>query len=130
MTVELLGSKLALPDGTPLPFSVAARASGLIFVSGQLGIDANFRLVDGGIDAQTRQCIAHIQRILGTVGASLTDVAKTTVWLTDFSQFIAFNIAYAEAFAGHLPARSTVVAPLALPGALVEIEAIAHDPNA
>ena len=87
-------------------------------------------LIDGGVDAQARQCIAHIQRILASIGASLADIAKTTVRLTDFSQFTAFNIAYSKAFGSHPLARSTVAWPLALPCALVEIEAIARDPIA
>lgn len=130
MCVEILAPKLSLPDGTSLPFSVTTRAIRLIFSPGQLCIDASFRLIDGGVDAQARQCIAHIQRILGSIGASLADIAKTTVRLTDFSQFTAFNIAYSKAFGGHPLARSTVAWPLALPCALVEIEAIARDPIA
>jgi 2-iminobutanoate/2-iminopropanoate deaminase len=52
-------------------------------------------------------------------------VAKTTIWLTDMADFAAFNVAYAEAFGPDIPARSTVTSALAIPGALVEIEAIA-----
>ena len=66
--------------------------------------------------------------MLAQAGATLSDVAKTTVWLTDMADFAAFNAAYAEAFGSHAPARFTVTSALAIPGALVEIEAIACAP--
>jgi reactive intermediate/imine deaminase len=100
----------------------------LIFCSGALGVDANFQLVEGGIAAQTKAAIANLQAVLAQAGATLSDVAKTTVWLTDMADFAAFNAAYAEAFGSHAPARSTVTSALAIPGALVEIEAIACAP--
>lgn len=77
------------------------------------------------MSAQTRQAIANLQAVLAEAGATLADVAKTTVWLTDLSNFAEFNAVYAEAFGDSLPARSTVTSALAIPGALVEIEAIA-----
>lgn len=128
MSVEVIGPPLVLPDGTELPFAAATRADGLIFVSGQLGITPEFKCVNG-IAAQTKLCIAHIERILNAAGAELSDVTKTTVWLTGYDEFAVFNEAFAEAFKGHKPARSTVISPLVLPDALVEIEVIARDPR-
>lgn len=78
----------------------------------------------------TAICFDRVVRIMGSIGASLADVANTTIWRTDFNQFTAFNITYAKALGGHLLARSTVALPLPLHGALVEIEAIARDPTA
>jgi 2-iminobutanoate/2-iminopropanoate deaminase len=97
----------------------------LLFCSGALGVDEKFKLVEGGVGAQTRQAIFNLQEVLAEAGATLADVAKTTVWLTDLANFAEFNAAYAEAFGDDLPARSTVTSALAIPGALVEIEAIA-----
>ncbi|SDE74782.1 FAD-dependent oxidoreductase [Ruegeria marina] len=128
VSVEKIGPDLALPDGTPLPFAAATRAEGFIFVSGQLGVTPEFKCIEG-IEAQTKLCIAHIKRILNAAGAELTDVTKVTVWLTGYEEFAAFNEAFGEAFEGHLPARSTVISPLVLPDALVEIEAVARDPR-
>ena len=86
------------------------------------------RLVDGswsegGTGAQLAQAIANLAGLLEGEGASLTDVVKTTVFLTDMADYAAMNDAYVAAFGDHRPARSAVaVAGLPL-GALVEIEA-------
>ncbi|MDP5366632.1 MAG: RidA family protein [Paracoccaceae bacterium] len=125
MTVERIGAPPVLPNGMTVPLVPATRVGDLIFCSGALGVDANFKLVEGGAGPQTRQAIANLRAVLAQAGASLADVAKTTVWLTDMAHFAEFNAAYAEAFGADIPARSTVTSALAIPGALVEIEAIA-----
>jgi 2-iminobutanoate/2-iminopropanoate deaminase len=106
------------------------RAGDWILLAGQLGLDpATAKVVDGGVEAQARQAMANIGAILGDCGAALTDVAKTTVFLTDMGDFPALNEAYATAFAGHRPARTTIgVAALPL-GAKVEIEVLAYQPQ-
>ena len=128
MPVTPIGQQPVLPNGATVPLVPATRVGELIFCSGALGVDANFQLVEGGIAAQTKAAIANLQAMLAQAGATLSDVAKTTVWLTDMADFAAFNAAYAEAFGSHAPARSTVTSALAIPGALVEIEAIACAP--
>ncbi len=125
MTVQRIGTPLVLPNGAKVPLVPATRVGDMIFCSGALGVDADFKLVEGGVGAQTRQAIANLQAVLAEAGATLADVAKTTVWLTDLANFAEFNAAYAEAFGDDVPARSTVTSALALPGALVEIEAVA-----
>ena len=125
MPVTPIGNPPVLPNGATVPLVPATRVGDLIFCSGALGVDANFKLVEGGIAAQTRQAIANLEAVLAQADATLSDVAKTTVWLTDLADFAEFNAAYAEALGGHIPARSTVTSALAIPGALVEIEAIA-----
>lgn len=125
MTVQRIGAPPVLPNGAKVPLVPATRVGDLIFCSGALGVDENFKLVEGGVGPQTRQALANLQTVLAQAGATLADVAKTTVWLTDLANFAEFNAAYAEAFGEHLPARSTVTSALAIPGALVEIEAIA-----
>jgi len=129
MTVQRIGTPPVLPNGAKVPLVPATRVGDLIFCSGALGVDAGFKLVEGGVGAQTRQAIANLQAVLAQAGATLADVAKTTVWLTDLGNFAEFNAAYAEAFGADLPARSTVTSALAIPGALVEIEAIAAAPQ-
>ena len=128
MPVTSIGQQPVFPNGATVPLVPATRVGELIFCSGALGVDANFQLVEGGIAAQTKAAIANLQAVLAQAGATLSDVAKTTVWLTDMADFAAFNAAYAEAFGSHAPARSTVTSALAIPGALVEIEAIACAP--
>jgi 2-iminobutanoate/2-iminopropanoate deaminase len=102
----------------------------LLFLSGQLAFDEQMKLVAGPVAAQTRRCLENIGAILAKEGASKDDVLKVTVWLTAAADFAEFNAAYAAFFAGHKPARSTVVAALVVRGALVEIEVIARAPTA
>lgn len=110
------------------PYSPVVQAGPWLACSGQLGL-ADGALVPGGVPAQTVQALANLGGLLDSVGASLHDVVKTTVFLTDMADFAAMNEAYAAAFAGHRPARSAV-AVVALPlGALVEIEAWAYKPQ-
>ena len=109
-------------------FTPAKRAGDFIFVSGQLAFDDTMRIVDGGVEEQTRVCLSYIARALETVGAGLEHVVKTMVWLTSPEDFPAFNRVYAECFPTDPPARATVGTVLMVPGALVEIEAVAYQP--
>ena len=111
------------------PYSPAVRAGDWLALAGQVGIDpATGRLADDGVAGQTRQALANIVAVLGDCGATLSDVAKTTVFLVDMGDFPVMNEVYADAFAGHRPARSTI-AVAALPlGARVEIEVWAYAP--
>jgi 2-iminobutanoate/2-iminopropanoate deaminase len=95
-----------------------------------VGVDPGTgRLADEGVAGQTRQALANIAAVLGDCGATLSDVAKTTVFLVDMGDFPVMNEVYAEAFAGHRPARSTI-AVAALPvGARVEVEVWAYVPR-
>ena len=112
------------------PYSPAVRAGDWLALAGQVGIDPDTgKLADGGVAEQTRQALANVAAVLGDCGASLGDVAKTTVFLVDMGDFPVMNEVYADAFAGHRPARSTV-AVAALPlGALVEVEVWAYAPG-
>jgi len=86
--------------------------------------------VTGDVKAETRQVLSNIQRILEGCGASLSDVVKCGVFLTDVKDFAAMNEVYAEFFGTAKPARTTVtVAALPLPGARVEIDAVAYKPE-
>ena len=87
---------------------------------------ASGRMVEGGAEAEARQVLANIAAVLGDCGASLADVAKTTVFVTDMGEFAAVNAVYAEAFGTHRPARSTVQVSALPGGAQVEIETWAH----
>jgi 2-iminobutanoate/2-iminopropanoate deaminase len=112
------------------PYSPAVRAGDWLALAGQVGIDpATGKLADGGVGEQTRQALANVAAVLGDCGASLGDVAKTTVFLVDMGDFPVMNEVYADAFAGHRPARSTI-AVAALPlGARVEVEVWAYAPR-
>ena len=116
--------------GAAGPYSPAVRAGDWLALAGQVGIDPETgKLADGGVAEQTRQAMANVAAVLGDCGASLGDVAKTTVFLVDMGDFPVMNEIYADAFAGHRPARSTV-AVAALPlGARVEVEVWAYAPR-
>lgn len=108
------------------PYRPVVRAGGWIVCSGQVGL-ADGALVEGGVVAEVRQALANLQAVLEGEGASLDDVVKTTVFLTDAAHFATMNEAYVESFGDHRPARSTVVVAGLPLGALVEIEAWAWD---
>ena len=120
---------LSAPDAPAAvgPYSHAVRTGGLLFCSGQVGLDPTAgRLVEGGVTAQTRQAFANVRAVLAAAGAGLDAVVKATVFLASMDDFGAMNAVYADAFGGHRPARSTVaVAGLPL-GALVEVEVVAE----
>lgn len=104
------------------PYTPIVRAGDWLVVSGQVGL-ADGHLVPGGVVGELRQAIANLEAQLGTEGASLSDVVKTTVFLRHMSDYAQMNEAYVAAFGDHRPARSAVgVAELPI-GALVEVEA-------
>ena len=107
-------------------YSNAIEAGNLVFVAGQVGVDANMKPVgDFGMASQTRQTIENIRAILAQAGCTLADVVSTTVYLKNFSEYKTMDAVYQECFAGHKPARATVQAELVMPALLVEIQAIA-----
>ena len=107
------------------PYSIAAKTDSFTFCSGQIPIDTSTgKIVEGGIEAQTRQVIANIEAVLKGIAATKQKIVKTTVFLTDLGNFQIFNGIYAEWLGDHKPARSTIqVAALPL-GSTVEIECI------
>ncbi len=116
-----------LMPGTFGAYATAVKAGRLVFISGQLGVDpATGKLAPGGIEAETRQCLANMRMILFQLGLTMSDVAKTTVFLRDIADIDRMNGIYAEAFGEHRPARSTVQIVALNKGALVEIEAVAY----
>jgi len=111
---------------TPLgPYTPILRSGDLLFVSGQVGL-RDGALVDGDVVAQAEQALTNLAGLLAGEGASMSDVVKTTVFLTDMDHYGPVNDVYIAAFGDHRPARSAVaVAGLPI-GALVELEAIAR----
>jgi len=107
------------------PYSQGIRSGGFLFLSGQLGLDPESgEFVEGGVEAQTHRALTNLKNILGDAGCSLSDVVKTSVFLSDIADFPKMNTVYAEFFPKNPPARSTVqVAALPKHG-LVEIEVI------
>lgn len=112
---------LVLPLPIPVPLSRMVRAGGFLFLAGQIPLDVNGQLVRGDIRSQTDAAIERIKDSLAVAGASLKDVVRATVWLSDMGLFTGFNETYCSHFQSDFPTRSTVQATLAL-GVDVEIE--------
>ncbi len=109
-----------------LPFSSAVVVGDTIYLSGEIGrAPGTTQVVEGGAGAQTHQIFANYKATLERLGSGLDDIVKCTVFLEDMNEYAAMNEAYAAAFPGDKPARSTMgVDGLAL-GAAVEIECLA-----
>ena len=108
-----------------LPFSEAVGIGELLFLSGQIGLDASGKLVSGGIAAETHQTLGNIRAVLERRGSSLERIVKVTVMLADMGEWAAMNAEYVKFFADRLPARSAFGCNGLAMGARVEIECIA-----
>ncbi|WP_321426455.1 RidA family protein [uncultured Bacteroides sp.] len=108
------------------PYSQAIEAGGMVFVSGQLPVDAaTGEFAPGGVAEQTKQSFENIKHILAEAGLTTANIVKTTVFLSDMSLFADMNAVYATYFDGSFPARSAVAVKALPKNALVEIECIA-----
>jgi len=108
------------------PYNQAVVAGGMVFCSGQLGLDpASGALVEGGVAAQAARALDNLRGVLEAAGSGLDRVVKTTVFVTDLGDFATVNAVYAGFFTDEPPARSTVQVAALPAGGLVEIEAIA-----
>jgi len=108
------------------PYSLGIRSGGFLFLSGQLGLDPEGgEFVEGGVEAQTRQALLNIKNVLQEAGCGLSDVVKTSVFLSDIADFPKMNAVYAEFFDNCPPARSTMQVGALPKLGLVEIEVIA-----
>jgi reactive intermediate/imine deaminase len=132
--VESTRRQIIQPEGVArLPvFSSAVRSGDLIFLSGQLGALPGVtppEVIEGGIEAETRQTFANIVTVLDAAGATLEDLIKCTVFLADIDDYAAFNAVYLEYFPNDPPARAALAASGLALGALVEIDCIAAVPD-
>ena len=108
------------------PYSQAIEANGFVFASGQIPLDpATGVFAIGGVEEQTEQALKNLKAVLAAAGCELSDVVKTTVFLTDMGDFAKVNAVYAKFFEAECPARSAVQVGALPKGALVEVEAIA-----
>ena len=116
------------------PYSPAVVANGFVFVSGQTGLGPGGHPSDVSsptVQDQTRQALRNVQTILKDLGATLVDVVKVTVYLSNPAEFKSMNEAYAEFFPSEPPARSVARLGAEVPGLLVTIDAIAvYSPHA
>jgi 2-iminobutanoate/2-iminopropanoate deaminase len=104
----------------------SARRGNIVATAGVAAVDRDGKVVGGNdIIAQTRATLDNLKLALEAAGASISDVIKVTVFLTDFANYKGFNAAFDEYFANDPPARATVRADLVIPALLIEIDAIA-----
>ena len=126
-TIE--GKKIVSTEKAPKaigPYSQAIRTANLIFTAGQIGLNpATMEIVEGGIEAETRQVLTNLKSVLESADSGLNYIVKTTVFLQSIEDFARMNSVYQEFFPENPPARSTVAVAALPKGALVEIECMA-----
>ena len=124
-------TKISTPNAPAAigPYNQAIRFGQFVFTSGQIALDpATGELVGDDVQTQTHRVFQNLQAVLNSAGTSLTNVVKTTVFLTRMSDFQAMNAVYASYFDGSdvmMPARTTVAVAELPRKALVEIECVA-----
>ena len=122
---EIIFHKSHEPSRSNTPFSDAVETEDFLFLAGQIGRDhKKGTLVEGGIEAETKQVIENIKAVLEHHNLSLDNVVKCTVILKDINEFRAFNSVYTQYFTKK-PARTTFAAAGLAGGASIEIEVIA-----
>jgi 2-iminobutanoate/2-iminopropanoate deaminase len=108
------------------PYSQAVIANGFVYTAGQIPlIPGEAKIVEGDIQAQTRQVLENLQAVLEGAGTTFANVVKTTVFLKDMNDFAKMNEVYAQFFPENPPARSTVEVARLPRDVMVEIEVIA-----
>ncbi len=117
-------------DGAPKaigPYSQGVQHGEWVFCSGQLGLDPQSGALVHPSDAavQAERALANLRAVLEAAGCAMTDVVRTTIYLTDLKDFAAVNEVYARAFGAPFPARATVQVAALPRGAAVEIDAVA-----
>ena len=108
------------------PYSQAIKAAGLVFASGQIPLDpVTGKMVEGGIEAETRRVLENLRAVLAAAGSSLDRVVRSTIYLVDLGDFAKVNEIYGGYFPAEPPARATVQVAALPRGAKVEIDVVA-----
>lgn len=120
--------KIVSTDNAPAaigPYSQAIQFSGLLYVSGQIGINPRTgEFVEGAIEAQTEQVLENLKAIIEEAGMTLKDVLKCSCFLKNMDDFVTFNSIYDRYFGATPPARETIEVARLPKDALVEVSAI------
>lgn len=123
----MTSKKIIVTENAPKaigPYSQAVEANNFVFISGQLPIDKSGQ-IPKDIISQTKAALENIKAILNSLNLDMENIVKTTVFMTDLSQFSAMNEIYALYFKDNFPARATIEVKALPRGAMIEIEAIA-----
>ena len=120
------------PDNYPyfgFPYSPGILVGNTLYIAGHLGRDpVTTELVEGGLEAETRQAMANIQEVLETAGMDFENVVSVTAYIVNIDDFPRFNAVYREYFPDDPPARATVQVAALNVGAQVELQMIAVKP--
>ena len=109
------------------PYSQAIRVGDFLYTSGQISLDPKtMEMVAGNVELETEKVLQNLEAILSAEGLNFGHVIKTTVYLTDLSEFARMNQVYENFFSNTKPARACVQVAALPKGAMVEIDAIAH----
>ena len=120
--------KFIASDNLPLaigPYSPAVKINGIIYTSGQVPISLDGTILERDIKVQTRQALSNLRTLLEDSESGMDRVVKVSVYLENIEDFGVVNVLFAEAFAEHKPARSTISAKGLPKNALIMIDAIA-----
>ena len=120
--------KIIATDKAPAavgPYSQAVQFGNLLFVSGQIALDPKSgEIVEGEIEAQTKQVLENVKTIVESTGMTLKNVLKCSCFLNDMENFARFNSVYNSYFEDSLPARETVEVGRLPKDVLVEVSLI------
>ncbi|HEX6792344.1 MAG TPA: RidA family protein [Casimicrobiaceae bacterium] len=129
-----MGKQLVQTPDAPAaigPYSQAVRVGDTLYMSGQIPLDPKtMQIVDGGIEAQAKQVFANLRAVAKAAGASLNDIVKLTILLTDLGEFAKVNDIMAAHFDAPYPARATYQVAALPRGAKIEVEAVLVLPGA
>lgn len=124
MSMEVIQTNKA-PDPVG-PYEQAIKANGFVYTAGQIGLEPESgELVAGGVEEQARRVLDNVTAVLKAAGSSWGQVVKTTIYLTDMSDFAAVNAIYESYLGSAKPARTTVAVAGLPKGALVEVDTVA-----
>jgi 2-iminobutanoate/2-iminopropanoate deaminase len=129
---EVSSKKIVFTDKAPKPigpYSQAVIAGDYIFLSGQIALDTNGKMISGTAAEETKLIMQNIKAVLQEAGTELSDIVKTSIFLIDLNEFAKVNEVYGSFFVGEYPARETVQVAALPKGAKVEISVIAYKPK-
>ena len=125
-----MGKKIIATSKAPAaigPYSQAIRIGDFLYTSGQISLDPEtMEMITGDIEVETEKVLKNIEAILKADGLNLNNIIRTTVYLTDLSEFARMNQVYEKFFADTKPARACVQVAALPKGAKIEIDAVAH----
>jgi 2-iminobutanoate/2-iminopropanoate deaminase len=119
-------NKRVVTSDPSLPFSEVVISNGMAYVSGQVSIDSEANLVEGGIEEQTKVTLENLKTVLEKAGLGLENVVRTGCYLLSRKDLAGFAEVYGQYFTSEKPARSTVfISSLPIEGTIVEIDCVA-----